>query len=452
MVPTVIVIFGGYLVAKGITHWEMGKKAGPLVIFSLLMTLAIFDKQQDKEHQFYSQYRTGVQYENSRGEYMIIDLKISSEKFTKNHSGRQPLLIRNGCNTNGVTWRQANQIFERCNVLADSFKLAFNGVVPKEKYVESYLDVGTLRHRLIKPAVYEFMRNGATLIANQIKGDSVVDALARQIGAFTGQQVVAAAYAAFGNRDSFRAHWDTLDVFAVQLLGRKRWLVYQPTFECPLHTQQSKDYEHAYPKPEDVHMDFVLEPGDVFYLPRGWWHNPLPLGEATFHLAFGTFPPFAIEYLSWAVDESQHFLSARKALGTWDQSQETIHSLAGYFSEFITDPENYRRFQDKFYSSLRLDSSLAIDILGNPATHAVSDDQKLRVAMNNLHGLNEAYIIANGAKVTLDSIGILLMQRIARSPGTQVSELLKEYPDSDQNKIRALITELCRQDILEPWI
>lgn len=383
---------------------------------------------------------------------MIIDFKVPPEKFTGNLSEREPLLIRGGCNASGVTWRQANQIFERCDVLADAFKLAFDGIVPKGKYVESYLDVGVLRHRLIKPAVYEFMRNGATLIANQIKGDSMVDALARQIGTFTGQQVVSSAYAAFGNRDSFRAHWDTRDVFAVQLLGRKRWLVYRPTFECPLHTQQSKDYEHAYPKPEDVYMDFVLEPGDVFYLPRGWWHNPLPLGEATFHLAFGTFPPFAIEYLSWAVDESQHFLSARKALGTWNQSQDTIQLLADYFSEFIANPRNYRRFQDKFYSDLRLDSSLAIDILGNPAVHVVSDDQKLRVAMNNLHGLEEAYIIANGVKVNLDSIGMQLMRRIARSPGTKVSELLKEHPEIDLNKIRALITELCRQDILEPWV
>lgn len=383
---------------------------------------------------------------------MIIDFKIPSEKFKKNYSERQPLLVRHGCNANGFTWRQANQIIERSDVLADSFKLTFDGIVSKEKYVESYLDVGVLRHRLIKPAVYEFMRNGATLIANQIKGDSVVDALARQIGAFTGQQVVAAAYVAFGDRDSFRAHWDTRDVFAVQLLGRKRWLVYRPTFESPLHTQQSKDYEHAYPKPENVYMDFLLEPGDIFYLPRGWWHNPLPLGEATFHLSFGTFPPFAIEYLSWAVDESQHFLSARKALGTWEHSQEQIQSLAEHFSKFITNPENYRRFQDNFYSSLRLDSSLAIDILGNPAIQNVSDDQKLRVATNNFHGLDEAYLIANGVKVALDGVAIQIMQLIARFPGIQISELLKEHPESDPNKIRALITELCRQDILEPWI
>jgi ribosomal protein L16 Arg81 hydroxylase len=177
----------------------------------------------------------------------------------------------------------------------------------------------------------------------------------------------------------------------------------------------------------------------------------LPLGEATYHLAFGTFPPYAIDYLSWAVEESQHFIAARKALGPWDQNEETINSLARYFSEFISNPENHRRFQDNFYSGLRQDSSLAIDILGNPAIQTLSDEQKLRVATNNLHGLNEEYLIANGARVALDDVGLPLMRRIAHSPGTSVSELLEAHPEIEPGRIRSLITELCRQDILEPW-
>lgn len=66
---------------------------------------------------------------------MIIDFQISHKNFTEQHYEREPLLIRGGYITHGVTWRQANQLFERCDVLADSFKLAFDGIVPKEKYV-----------------------------------------------------------------------------------------------------------------------------------------------------------------------------------------------------------------------------------------------------------------------------------------------------------------------------
>ncbi|MDN5502555.1 MAG: hypothetical protein L0H10_01855 [Comamonas sp.] len=104
-----------------------------------------------------------------------------------------------------------------------------------------------------------------------------------------------------------------------------------------------------------------------------------------------------------------------------------------------------------FYSDLRQDSSLAIDILGNPAIQTLSDEQKLRVATNNLHGLNEEYLITNGARVVLDDVGLPLMRRIAHSPGASVSELLEAHPEIEPDRIRSLITELCRQDILEPW-
>src|SRR5690606_23078204 len=130
---------------------------------------------------------------------------------------------------------------------SNDFKLSCDGIRPKHEYVESYWDIGTLRHRLGKPVVYDYLKKGATLIANKIKHEPKVEHFARQVAEFTGRQVVSSAYAAFGEKDSFRCHWDTRDVFVIQLIGRKRWIVYEPSFEAPLYTQQSRDYEHLYP-------------------------------------------------------------------------------------------------------------------------------------------------------------------------------------------------------------
>ena len=179
------------------------------------------------------------------------------------------MLMRGAISTgsSNFSWQDANEIFERADVASNDFKLSFDGIRPKHEYVESYLDIGTLRHRLIKPVVYDYLRKGATLIANKIANEPRVDALARQIAEFTGRQTVTSAYAAFGERDSFRAHWDTRDVFAIQLIGRKRWIVYEPSMELPLYMQQSKDFEQQHPCPEKPYMDFILEAGDIFYLP-----------------------------------------------------------------------------------------------------------------------------------------------------------------------------------------
>lgn len=376
-------------------------------------------------------------------------LNISTDDFLEAYQEKKPLLMRGAVSTEGISWRDVNEIVARSDVASDDFKLSFDRVLPKHEYVESYFDIGVIRHRLIKPVVYNYLRNGATLIANKIKNEPLVSRYERLMSVLTGRQVVSSAYAAFGSKDSFRCHWDTRDVFAVQLIGRKRWVVYEPSLEFPLYTQQSKDYEHEYPCPTEPYMDFILEAGDVFYLPRGWWHNPLPLGEATFHLALGTFPAYAMDYLSWMLRQMPGFIGARQSLSEWEGDRSNLTSVAQYISDFVEAPENYHRFMDEFVGATRVESSLAMDILGDPSCANISDGAELRMCVNKLHGIEGGYVIANGTKLNLDEQAVRLVICIARQPGIKLGALYSGFPEIDVVKLRQLITELCRQDVLE---
>lgn len=380
---------------------------------------------------------------------MSIAFNISSCDFIEQYQEKKPLLLKGAVSTGQFSWQDANEIFDRSDVASDDFKLSLDGIRPKHEYVESYLDIGTLRHRLIKPVVYEHLKNGATLIANKIKNTPQVSRFSRQIAAFTGRQVVSSAYVAFGSRDSFRCHWDTRDVFAIQLIGRKRWIVYEPSMESPLYTQQSRDYEHQYPCPPKPYMDIVLEAGDIFYLPRGWWHNPLPLGEATFHLAMGTFPAYTVDYLGWLFKHMEAFTGARRSLSHWQQDRETLASVGHYLDELINDPDNYRRFLDEFISATRVESPLALELFGNPDTGILPDHFGIRLCADSRHGLVDGYIIANGVRLDLDEQSQELIGCIASFPGISLSVLIARFPEVSASKLRGLVTELCRQDILE---
>lgn len=374
---------------------------------------------------------------------------ISTDDFLEAYQGKKPLLMRGAVSTKDVSWRDVNEIVARRDVASDDFKLSFDRILPKHEYVESYFDIGVIRHRLIKPVVYDYLRNGATLIANKIKNEPFISRYERLISELTGRQVVSSAYAAFGSKDSFRCHWDTRDVFAVQLIGRKRWIIYEPSLECPLYTQQSKDYEHEYPCPAEPYMDFILEAGDVFYLPRGWWHNPLPLGEATFHLAFGTFPAYMIDYLSWMIKQMPGFVGARRSLAGWGADQGDLASVAQYISDFIAAPENYHCFMDEFVGAIRTDSSIAMEILGDPSCAVVPDSAGVRLCDSRIYGLESSYVLVNGAKLKLDEQALRLITFIAHQPGVRLEVLLENFPETGVDKLRQLITELCRQDILE---
>lgn len=380
---------------------------------------------------------------------MKVTLPISPAEFSEYYQEKKPLLMRQAISTSYFSWKDANEIFDRSDVASEDFKLSLDGVRPKHEYVESYLDVGTRRHRLVKPVVYDYLRRGATLTANKIKNEPKVTGLARQIADFTSRQIVSSAYAAFGNKDSFRCHWDTRDVFAVQLIGCKRWILYPPSLESPWHTQQSRDYEHLYPRPTEPYLDVILEAGDILYVPRGWWHNPLPLDQETFHLSLGTFPIYMKDYLDWVMTQIPNYVGARRSLSTRDHDEEALADISQYLCKFISSAENYKLFIDAYVGGTRMDSPLAIEQLGNPARLDLEGSTRLRLAINGPLKYFQNYLIANGTKINLDSGGERLIRYISDFPGVSVNELLSKCVDMSSGAVAGLLMELCRQDILE---
>jgi cupin superfamily protein len=79
-------------------------------------------------------------------------------------------------------------------------------------------------------------------------------------------------------------HHDTHDVFVLQVVGEKRWLVYEPALELPLKDQK---YSPELGEPGDPVHDLVLRPGDMLYLPRGWLHEALTSDSDSLHLTVG---------------------------------------------------------------------------------------------------------------------------------------------------------------------
>lgn len=176
---------------------------------------------------------------------MHIDFDISPEAFRSEYLYRKPKLFKGAVKNISNPWPQINEVYQRADPTDELFKFRKGPLIPKEHYVEAFQDVGRTRYRLNKAAVYEYLRDGATLIHNRINNEPWVDALARQVARFARAQTIVSGYLAFGADASFRSHWDTRDVFAVQLVGKKHWSISAPNFEMPLYMQQSKDLPHT---------------------------------------------------------------------------------------------------------------------------------------------------------------------------------------------------------------
>lgn len=97
------------------------------------------------------------------------------------------------------------------------------------------------------------------------------------------------AYVTPPSSQGFSPHYDTHDVFVLQVSGEKHWVIHAPVHPDPLKDQVWTDHRAAVAEAGrgTPVIDRVLRPGDALYLPRGWIHSATALGDTSIHLTVG---------------------------------------------------------------------------------------------------------------------------------------------------------------------
>ena len=126
---------------------------------------------------------------------------------------------------------------------------------------------------------------GATIIFNQlhrrVKG---LGEFCASLGEIFGSRVQANIYLTPPHGQGFRPHWDTHDVFVLQVSGRKHWSIYDTNVTLPLRGQT---FDSKRDTPGEVKEEFELRPGSVVYIPRGVMHSARSGSETSLHITVG---------------------------------------------------------------------------------------------------------------------------------------------------------------------
>lgn len=291
---------------------------------------------------------------------MNFDLGISKEMFFEKYFEKNIFLQRNAIQIPDF-WGEINALFDRTEARAPFIRIFKNGPVAEHSFIEAFNDIGVSKRKLIKSAVHEYLRNGATVIFNRAEiSSSLVRGLCRNVAEFAGMPTLANAYLAFGGDGTFGDHWDTHDVFVVQVVGKKHWKVYEPTFEFPLANQTSKDVKKSRP-PQPI-LDCVLERGDCLYIPRGWWHNALPTDGETFHLTIGLHTPPTIDYISWVARNvlSRHPKMRQSIFHS--REHEKLSEMRALIEEQLFSRENLDAFFEALSSEQKPTTGFSIEL------------------------------------------------------------------------------------------
>jgi ribosomal protein L16 Arg81 hydroxylase len=92
-------------------------------------------------------------------------------------------------------------------------------------------------------------------------------------------------YVTPANATGFTTHYDTHDVFILQIAGAKHWQICEPPLALPHRSQPfSSERDHG---PTELVAELLLKPGDALYLPRGYIHSTTTSSSYSAHITVG---------------------------------------------------------------------------------------------------------------------------------------------------------------------
>jgi hypothetical protein len=172
-----------------------------------------------------------------------------------------------------------DEVLGRFGVRHPAIKLVrSDGAVPVSEYL--------WRDQMVDPArVARLFSEGATVIFGGLHDrHEPLRRLCSAVSAQASARTQTNIYLTPPDAQGFKPHWDTHDVFVLQVEGSKRWRMYGGGPEHPLRDQKFDPERHA---PGEVEEEFTLEAGEALYVPRGIMHAAATTDAVSVHVTLG---------------------------------------------------------------------------------------------------------------------------------------------------------------------
>ncbi|WP_420396622.1 cupin domain-containing protein [Nioella sp.] len=134
-------------------------------------------------------------------------------------------------------------------------------------------------------AVNQLFAEGATVIMSNLQERLPKLAMfCRELEKVFSARVQTNIYMTPANSQGFKAHYDGHDVLVLQVEGTKEWRIYDTPVHLPLEEQAFNPHDVPIGEMTD---SFVLEPGDMVYVPRGLIHDAVSTDQTSLHITTG---------------------------------------------------------------------------------------------------------------------------------------------------------------------
>jgi ribosomal protein L16 Arg81 hydroxylase len=299
------------------------------------------------------------------------------------------------------------------------------------------------------------LRDGATLVLNNVdEWFDEVRGVAESCEEMLRIPVGVNLYAGWRKDNGFDLHWDDHDTLILQVSGRKRWTVYEPT---ELHPVPSMRESMAAPTGAPA-WEGVLEEGDLLYMPRGWWHVAFPMDEPTLHVTIGWPHKTGLDLLKAVVDRMSQQVEIRADLPHL-QSVEARVAYAGRLRtlmlEALTD-DVVERFMRRSERDIATRPLVGLPESATPGIPNVDKDSPIRlVAEHRLHipvtpGQRDVSFNIGESAWSCDAALVPAFQLLRSARSTTMEEMVGVVPPEQATALEGLVVMMVARGAL--WV
>ncbi|HEX8643973.1 MAG TPA: cupin domain-containing protein [Allosphingosinicella sp.] len=233
------------------------------------------------------------------GVLAFLAAPVPTETFLADHYEKTPFVAQHGEPgrfASLLTLARVDRFLAEADLRGSMVRVAnHHAPVPLARYVDG-------EGRIDAAAVAREYQAGSTIVLNELHewipelGD-----FCRAVEEAFSSQVTTNVYLTPAGNQGFPPHYDNHDVFVMQVSGRKLWRLWETPVDTPYRGER---FELSGFVAETVSREFVLEPGDSAYVPRGVMHDAENVGEEpSLHVTVGLFTKKWAELVLEAVSE-----------------------------------------------------------------------------------------------------------------------------------------------------
>ena len=304
------------------------------------------------------------------------------------------------------------------------------------------------------PRVHELFRKGATISVSHLhERNPELAALCEGVEKEFNHHFQTNIYLSPPNAQGFKTHYDSHDVFVLQVEGSKLWTLYDTGIELPLHSQGFDPAKHVAGPPT---REFTLRAGDILYCPRGLYHSARATEERSLHITLGligkTWADALVEALSEVCLASPAFrrnLPVGYANEGFDPgpASKIFASLLAEFVKGANAQNILARFADDFVSSRR--PVIHGDLNGHGMARPIALETRVSPRPNLMCRLSQEddkiRILFGSTEITLPAVVSEQVRFCIRGPSFRVEDLPGEL--DNPGKI-ALVRRLVQEGML----